>query len=129
MKSLIPRMMTAVSTVALALAASGCGGSSGTTPAAPKPTPMTVNMAMVTEDGAGYMAPEAGEFMIAAGGSMTRGSVTFACAAGGEDCRVTVAEDGMVTSTGGMVTAMNSVAYKAALDNAMKTAAAALDAK
>ena len=129
MKSLIPRMMTAVSIVTLALAVSGCGGSSSTRPAAPTPTPMTVSMAMVTEDGAGYMAPEAGEFTIAAGGTMTRGSVTFTCAAGGEGCMVMVAADGMVTSTGGMVTAMNSMAYQTALDNAMKTTtASALDA-
>ena len=126
MKSLIPRMMTAVSTVTLALAVSGCGGgSSGDTPAAP----VTVSMAMVTEDGAGYTAPQAGEFMIAAGGTMTSGSVTFTCAAGGADCMVTVAADGTVTSTGGMVTAMNSEAYRAALDNAVKSAvASALDA-
>ena len=131
MKSLIPRMMTAVSTVTLALAVSGCGGgSSSKTPTAPTPTPVTVSMAMVTEDGAGYMVPQAGNFTIAAGGTMTRGSVTFTCAAGGDDCMVMVAADGMVTSTGGMVTAMNSMAYQAALDNAMKaaTAASALDA-
>ena len=129
MKSLIPRMMTAVSIVTLALTVNGCGGGSSRTPAAPAPTPVTVSMAMVTEGGAGYMAPQAGQFTIAAGGTMTRGSVTFTCAAGGEGCMVTVAADGTVTSTGGMVTAMNSAAYQAALDNAMKTAdAAALDA-
>ena len=126
MKSLIPRMMAAVSIVALALAVSGCGGgSSSTKPVAPAPAPapMTVSMAMVTEDGVGYMAPEAGEFTIAAGGTMTRGSVTFTCAASGEGCMVMVAADGVVTSTGGMVTAMNSVAYQTALDRAMKTTA------
>ena len=132
MNSLIPRMMTAVSIVTLALTVNGCGGGSSKTPAPPAPTPVTVSMAMVTEDGTGYMAPQAGQFTVAAGESATRGSVTFTCAAGGEDCMVMVAADGMVTSTGGMVTAMNSMAYQAALDaaldNAMKTAvAAALD--
>ena len=126
MKSLIPRKMTAVSIVALALAASGCGGGSSKTPTAP--TPMSVSMASVTEDGAGYMAPEAGTLMIDAGMSRTSGSVTFACAAGGEGCTVMVAADGSVTSTGGMVTAMNSTAYQAALDNATNvTVATALD--
>ena len=126
MKSLIPRKMTAVSIVALALAASGCGGGSSKTPAAP--TPMTVSMASVTTDGAGYMAPGTGTLMIDAGMSQTSGSVTFTCAAGGGDCTVMVAADGSVTSTGGMVTAMNSTAYQAALDSAMKvTVATALD--
>ena len=130
MKSLIPRMMTAVSIVAFALAVGGCGGgSSSTKPVAPVPTPMTVSMTMVTEDGAGYMAPDAGEFTIAAGETMTRGSVTFTCAAGGEDCMVMVAADGTVASTGGMVTAMNSMAYQTSLDNTTRiTAASALDA-
>ena len=127
MKSLIPRMMTAVSTVALALAASGCGGSSSRTPAPPAPTPMAVSLTMVTVDGAGYMAPEAGDLTIAAGASMDSGSVTFRCAAGGGACMVTVAADGTVTSTGGMVTAMNSTAYQAALDDAKQTAATTLD--
>ncbi len=127
MKPLIPRTMTAVSTVALALALSGCGGGgSSRTPAAP--TPMSVSMASVTTDGAGYMAPQTGTLMIDAGMSQTSGSVTFACAAGSADCAVMVAADGTVTSTGGMVTAMNSTAYQAALDNATKvTAASALD--
>ena len=126
MKSLIPRKMTAVSIVALALAASGCGGGSSKTPAAP--TPMTVSMASVTTDGAGYMAPGAGTLMIDAGMSRTSGSVTFTCAAGGGDCTVMVAADGSVTSTGGTVTAMNSTAYQAALDSATKvTVATALD--
>jgi len=126
--------MTAVSIVALALAASGCGGGSSKTPAAPEPapvpapTPMSVSMASVTVDGAGYMAPEAGTLMIDAGMSRTSGSVTFTCAAGGEGCTVMVAADGSVTSTGGMVTAMNSTAYQAALGSATKvTVATSLD--
>ena len=123
MKPLIPRTMTAASMVALALVASGCGGSSHTPPQAPPPKPATVDMAMVTEDGAGYMAPEVGEFTIAAGGTVSRGSVTFTCAAGGGGCMVVVAADHTVTSTGGMVTATNSTAYRTALDNAMKIAA------
>lgn len=89
---------------------------------------MSVDMTSVTEDGAGYMAPEADAIMLDAGMSETSGSVTFTCAAGGEDCTVMVAADGSVTSTGGTVTAMNSIAYQTALDNAMRvTTASALD--
>ncbi len=122
MKPLIPRTMTAVSTVALALAVSGCGGG-GSSRTPPPPTPVTVSMATVTTDGTGYMAPAAGTLMIDAGMSQTSGSVTFTCAAGGGDCTVMVAADGSVTSTGGMVTAMNSTDYQAALDNAMRATA------
>ena len=115
MKSLIPKTMTAVSTVALALAAGGCGGGgSSRTPAAP--APMSVDMTSVTADGTGYAAPEAGTLMIDAGMSRTSGSVTFACAAGGGGCAVLVAADGSVTSTGGTVTATHSDAYRTALD-------------
>ena len=107
----------ATAAVALSLLLGGCGGGSDNdVDMGTMPTPMDVSMAMVTEDGAGYTAPTAGGFMIAAGGMENRGSVEFTCAAGGEDCMVMVAADGMVTSTGGMVSAMNSKAYQAALD-------------
>ena len=105
---------------AAALALAGCGGGGGSSSSAPPapPAPVAVSMAAVTIGGTGYMAPEAGEFTITAGMSRTSGSVTFECAAGGVDCTVMVAADGAVSQTGGMVTAMNSVAYQAGLDNA-----------
>ena len=48
--------------------------------------------------------PMAGETMIAAGRSHTSGGVEFTCAAGGDDCVLTVDANGMATSTGGTVT-------------------------
>ena len=82
------------------------------------PAPATVDMSAVTTDGAGYMAPAAGRLVIVAGMSETSGDVTFTCAAGGADCEVTIAADGTATSTGGMVTAMDSAAYTTRLADA-----------
>ncbi len=74
-------------------------------------TPMAVDLAPVT---AGFMAG-AGTVQVPAGQSVDHGDIAFSCAAGGADCEVIVAvgTDGTVsaTSTGGMVTAMNSDAY------------------
>ena len=53
----------------------------------------------------------AGSADIVAGESATIGEVTYSCAAGGEDCTVTVNEDGAAVSTGGMVTATAAQAY------------------
>ena len=117
----------------LVLAGCGGGGSSSNTPAAPaaggggggggggqtQTTP--VSLGTVTTGGAGYEAPAAtGDtpLEIKAGMSATSGSVTFMCAEDGDDCTVMVADDGTVTSTGGTVTAMNSEAFQASLDNA-----------
>ena len=135
MKSSTPRTMTAVSILVCTLAVAGCGGGGSSlkrvAPAA-TPTAATVSMTAVTQDGTGYMAPQAGEFTLAAGAAKTSGSVTFTCAAGGDACMVTVAGDGTAKATGGTVTAANSEAYAMALenemratDNAMKIAAAA----
>ena len=120
--------------LALSLALAGCGGGggSGGSPAATNtgdsgapplaaPAPMEVSLANVTTDGAGYTEPTAtgdDPIEIDAGMSANSGSVTFTCAAGGDDCTVMVAADGMVTSTGGTVTAMNSTAFQASLDEA-----------
>ena len=115
--------------LALSLALAGCGGggssgspqatnSGGGAPPPAPPAPMQVSLASVTTDGAGYTAPMAtgdDPIEIDAGMSADSGSVTFTCAAGGDDCTVMVAADGSVTSTGGTVTAMNSTAYAAAL--------------
>ena len=70
-------------------------------------TPMTVDLSSVAP---GFMA-EAGTVTIEAGQSEDHGDVAFACAAGDDDCTVTIASDGTVTSTGGMVTAVNADAY------------------
>ena len=76
-------------------------------------TPMAVDLAPVT---AGFMA-SAGTVQVAAGQSTVHDDIEFSCAAGGADCTVVVevGADGTVsaTSTGGMVTAMNSDAYTA----------------
>ena len=50
-------------------------------------------------------APAPASGTIPAGSSHTSNGVVFSCAAGGDDCMVTVAADGTVSSTGGMVTA------------------------
>ena len=100
--------------VALSGGLAACGGGGGSTTMMPDPmppAPAAVDMSMVTTDDAGYMAPAAGRLVIVAGMSETSGDVTFACSAGGDDCEVTIAADGTATSTGGMVTAMDSSAY------------------
>ena len=84
-----------------------------------------VSLADVTP---GYTALAAGTLDIPAGGSTDHGDVTFTCAAGGDDCTVTVAASGAVTATGGTVTAMNSSAYQARLDAAAARVAAATKA-
>ena len=119
---------------ATGLVLAGCGGGgSSSTPVAPsgggggggggggQTQPTTVSLGTVTTGGTGYEAPAAtGDtpLEIEAGMSATSGSVTFMCAADGDDCKVMVADDGTVTSTGGTVTAMNSEAFQASLDNA-----------
>ena len=76
-------------------------------------TPVAVDLAPVT---AGFMAG-AGNVTITAGQSAVHGDIAFSCAAGGADCAVEVEVDAngdiTATSTGGMVTAMNSDAYTA----------------
>ena len=73
--------------------------------------------------GAAYEFALTGETTIAAGGSETSGGVVLTCAAGGEDCVVTVDADGGVTATGGEVTATLTTAAATALEEQMKTAA------
>ena len=99
----------------------------------PEPEPMAVDMSMVSSGFGVYMAPEAGTIMIEPGMSATSGSVTFMCAEGGDACEVTVAvdDDGMmsITSTGGMVSAMNSSALDMAITAAAATKATAIRAE
>ena len=125
----VKRMRLVATLAAVALSVAACSGSGSSTtvtptpPPMPMPTPANVSLADVTP---GYMALTAGTLDITAGGSTDHGDVTFTCAAGGEDCVVTVAVDGMVTATGGMVTAMNSQAYQARLDAAAAARVAAV---
>ena len=99
-----------------ALALAGCGGGSSTTPAvdpgALPPPPMNpVDLGMLLT---GYTTVTPGTYEIAAGMTMDVGHATFACASGGDDCSVTVADDGTTaTSTGGMATAMPSMQARA----------------
>ena len=100
-------------TAVLALGLYGCGGGGGLVTGPDrdeKPLmPENVDLSDVTP---GYMAG-ADTLEIDAGQSVVHGDVEFTCAAGGDDCTVTIAADGTATSTGGMVTAMNSAAYTA----------------
>ena len=114
--------------LALSLALAGCGGGGSSGPAKkmmPDP-PMPVSLTAVTTDGVDYVppttTPDGDPLMIKAGMETDSGSVTFACEAGGADCEVMVADDGSVTSTGGMVTAMNSAAFQTALNKAKEEA-------
>ena len=122
------RMWLTATLAAAAISVAACsgGGSSTTEVPAPmpmEPVPVNVSLAGVTP---GYMALAAGTVDVPAGESMDHGDVTFACAAGGDDCAVTVAGDGTVTATGGTVTAMNSPAYQARLDAAAAAKIAAV---
>ena len=104
-------------TAVLALGLYGCGGGGGDGPMTMPPDdgggtiPEDVDLSNVTTD---FMAG-AGTVQVAVGQSAVHGDVEFTCAAGGADCEVMVevgADGGITaTSTGGMVTAMNSDAY------------------
>ena len=106
--------VAAVAALAFGLAACGGGGggdddtAGGPTTMEPTPEPMPTPVAVTVPD-AMYLdadnMPMAGSMTIAAGMTYTSGGVTFLCAEGGDACEVTVAEDGSVTATGGMVTA------------------------
>ena len=110
----------AVAGLTLMLALGGC--SSGGDAPATDGTGMTP-MAVDTSGIHGDAMVEAGMFTIAAGGSTTRGDVTYSCPAGGEACMVVVKADGMTTSTGGTATAMNSATLQAKLDAEAELAA------
>ena len=85
----------------LALAMAGCGGGSGDSGMV-VPPPTSVDLMGSTD----LMA---GTTTVPAGSSVTVGDTTVSCAAGGDDCTLTVTEDSvtgayMATSTGGEVT-------------------------
>ena len=110
------KLTTAAAVAALAFGLAACGGGSDEPTASapppampPDPMPPAPTPVAVTVTDAMYLdaenMPMAGSMTIAAGETHTSGGVTFLCAEGGEDCVVTVADDGSVTATGGMVTA------------------------
>ncbi len=119
------RLIAVLAAAALSVTACSGSGSSSTGSPAPTPVPTDVSLAGVTP---GYTALAAGTLDIPAGRSMDHGDVTFTCAAGGDDCAVTVASGGAVTAIGGAVTAMNSPAYQARLNAASARVAAATKA-
>ena len=110
-RTIPPHPLAALTTaVLLAGVLSGCGGSGGGGPAAPAPQPTDVDLSGVTP---GYTTA-AGEFTIAPGQQAERQDVTFACAADGEACMVTVTVTGgtvAAASLGGAASAMDSQAY------------------
>ena len=93
--------------VVLSVLAYGCGGGSGG-----QALITDVSTDMVT----GGLTPDVGTYTIQPGGTANSGDVTFACLEEGSSCEVTVADDGTVTSTGGMATAMISASAEARLD-------------
>ena len=119
-------LMTVCCAAVLAFGLAACGSSSDDNgmPAMPADggmpdgTMVTVDLTNVT---AGTTA-EAVILDIEAGMSGESGNTAFACAAGGDDCTVTVTvdDDGTVTatSTGGMVMAGNSLDHQKTIDDA-----------
>ena len=105
MYTLTRKLSVVCLTVVLSFLVYGCGGSS-------KQALITdVSTDMVT---AGLM-PDPGTYTIGPGGTATAGDVTFACPEEGSACEVTVADDGTVTSAGGMAMAMDSASATARL--------------
>ena len=109
-------LMTVGCAAVLALGLAACGSSDNNTAEAPMtteptPTPMPMEPTPVAVAVADFMyldednMPMAGMHEIAAGMTATSGGVTYLCAEGGDDCTVTIADDGSATSTGGMVSA------------------------
>ena len=107
--------------VIAALALAGCGGGNGTTAAPPPPPPPPPPMSYdVTVPSADVMLSEAD--MMPFTGEKTVGDVTFTCPSG-STCTLTQGDDGVITSTGGEVTAAFSQEYK---DRMADAAAAAM---
>ena len=89
----------------------GCGG--GSNEQAMMPDTDSPGMAMPHPVGTeGLLTRMPGSYTIPAGENSgdEAGDVTFTCPSDGPSCDVTVADDGTVTSVGGMATAMNSTA-------------------
>ncbi|MCY4641406.1 MAG: hypothetical protein OXC41_01695, partial [Gammaproteobacteria bacterium] len=100
----------------LKIADDGTATSTGamvTAMAVPPPPPtvhaITLPDALVVPSGVQFTVPEidlAEAETIEAGDTHTTGYVTFTCPAGGDACTVAQADDGSITSTGGMATVM-----------------------
>ena len=104
MYTLTRRLSVVCLTVVLSLLVYGCGGSS-------KQALITTDV--ITDMVMGDLTPDVGTYTIQPDGTANAGDVAFGCE--GEPCIVTVADDGSVTSTGGMVTAMISASAAARL--------------
>ena len=105
MYTLTRKLSVVCLTVVLSFLVYGCGGSS-------KQALITdVSTEMVTAG----LTPDAGTYNIQPGGTANAGDVAFVCSAEGSSCEVTVADDGTVTSAGGMATAMDSTSAAARL--------------
>ena len=123
MYTLTRKLSVVCLTVVLSVLAYGCGGGSSE-----QATITDVSTDMVT----GGLTPDVGTYTIQPGGIANAGDVTFACPADGSSCEVTVADDGTVTSAGGMATAMDSAsatARLAALERAMEAEQRAMEAE
>ena len=105
MYTLTRKLSVVCLTVVLSFLVYGCGGSSK------QATITDVSTDMVTAG----LTPDSGTYTIQPSGTATAGDVTFACPAEGSSCEVTVADDGTVTSAGGMATAMTSASAAARL--------------
>ena len=121
-----PLLIFVAGVAAMALLLAGCGGS-GSVKKDPKP--QAVDMAGVNA-AAGLTMPASGSKLdLKAGASGDLGEITFTCAAGGDDCSVTVTvTDGTAaaTATGGMVTAAPSAKYTKRVGDARKKQATAM---
>ena len=115
-----PLLTLAAGVAAVALLLAGCGGGSTVSK---DPKPVAVDLTSV--NAAPGLVPMAGTLPLKAGASGDLGDITFTCAAGGDDCSVTVTvTDGKAAAmaTGGMVTAAPSQAYTKRIDDARKAA-------
>ena len=101
MYTLTRKLSVVCLTVVLSFLVYGCGGGGSSEQA-------LITDVSTTDMVTAGLTPDSGTYTIQPGGTANAGDVTFACPAEGSPCEVTVADDGTVTSTGGMATAMTS---------------------
>ena len=106
MYTLTRKLAVVCLTLVLSVLVYGCGGSSKQTLIT---TPVSTDM--VTAG----LTPDSGTYPIRPGGTANAGDVRFECDEEESSCEVTVPDDGPVTSTGGMATAMDSASATARL--------------
>ena len=92
--------------VVLSVLAYGCGGGS---------SQQTLISDVSTDMVTAGLTPDPGTYTIQPGGTANAGDVAFPCPAEGASCEVTVADDGTVTSAGGMAMAITSASAAARL--------------